>query len=123
VARSRTASSACPTATSEEAFRSETQGIKSFDGDRALASALSDLWAGRLVDRDSCGALSTGVTAGPRVLQSPVAGADRIAALDLVPCRGPAHHVRPALGHLISADCPWINVSRIYQDCPARERT
>ncbi len=37
--------------------------------------------AGRLVDRTSCGALSTGVTAGPRVLQSLVAGADRIAAL------------------------------------------
>jgi hypothetical protein len=61
------------------------------DGASARASALSDLWAGRLVDRGSCGALSTGVTAGPRILQSLVAGVDRIAALrSRRPCRWPA---------------------------------
>jgi hypothetical protein len=74
------------------------------EGAHARASALSDLWAGRLVDRGSCGALSTGVTAGPRVLQSLVAGADRIAAPRSRPLVIGLRLPRGLPGYLLSAD-------------------
>ncbi len=87
-------------ATKPSPVRKHKESKNPSEGALARASALADLWAGRLVDRVGCGALSTGVTAGSRALQSLVAGADRIAALALV-----LHIINLHLTHHSNPNC------------------